>query len=99
MPKFIVYAEERSEGPLCNMNHTLVVDSEEDTSIRALNRRLYSGYSCSNLSYSGCEHCSNSRLTQVEVEPFSWRRAIELELTDEVDGPIRVKRENLMRMS
>lgn len=82
--KYIVFCEERSDGPQCNTDHVWLVESKTEPTKELIERNslMSTGY-CTNVSYPGCEDCAGSHVESFRVEPFTPQKAKELGLIDE----------------
>ncbi len=85
--KYIVFYSERADGPQCNGDHVLLVESPVFPTEDLLreNNIIYTG-TCTNVSYPGCEDCGGSRIVDFKVEDYSPERAKELGLVDKLYG-------------
>lgn len=81
LKKYIVFCEERSTGPQCNIDHVWVVElSAEPTIEWAIKDHLIYPGSCTNISYPGCESCGGSYVSSFRFEIYTPERAKELGL-------------------
>ena len=85
--KYIVFYGERCEGPQCNDDHVLLVESPVYPSEMLLrDKGLINAGPCTNVTYPGCETVGGSKIIEFRVEDYSPEKAQKLGLVDKLYG-------------
>lgn len=88
--RYIAFVEERAKGgSLCNLDHLIVIESDEEPTIATFQAdgRVTEG-PCSYIGAQSCEECTGFYIGRFQTEEFSWERAIELGLARKAEGSV-----------